>query len=458
MIKNNSQKYQILRQEYNVFTYEKFEYVLTSSHLRIKYTFNLSDRYCFEPEMIVHLKDDQASAIPTALLENLVFSIGMIELISYWKAACPPLIIVRPFQLDEAQVRFWKKIYFHGLGEFFHLNGIQASEHDFVMVESRSAGISRASSATVRRDRVLVPVGGGKDSIVTLELLKDEVDAVPFAINPRGAIRETILHAGFLPEEIITVERTIHPQLLELNNLGFLNGHTPFSALVAFVSILAAALTQSRFVALSNEASANEPTVAGGANHQYSKSLDFENDFRNYSRRYLTPDIVYFSFLRPLHEIGIARLFSRHPGYFDKFKSCNVGSKEDKWCGSCPKCLFTAVILSPYVGSGEIIKIFGYDILNNPDLVPLLESLAGMTENKPFECVGTIDEVNTALVLAIDRNIRHLPFLLEHYRSTPAYGRYRPMISGNRPEINEAHFLPDKFLQILKSHVDAEGD
>ena len=171
------------------------------------------------------------------------------------------------------------------------------------------------------------------------------------------------------------VKRTLDARMLELNRQGYLNGHTPFSALVAFSSLIGAAILDLDYVALSNESSANESTVPGSSvNHQYSKSFEFEKDFHQYAGRYLPGSAYYFSLLRPLSEFQIAWIFSGLKQYHDIFRSCNSGSKTDSWCGHCPKCLFVCLILSPFLGQEELEKIFGRAMLEDLSLRETLTS------------------------------------------------------------------------------------
>jgi hypothetical protein len=242
--------------------------------------------------------------------------------------------------------------------------------------------------------------------------------------------------------------------LLELNKQDFLNGHTPFSALLAFQCLLASALTGYRHIALSNESSANESTVEDTQiNHQYSKSVAFEIDFRNYVTKYVSPDFNYFSFLRPLNELQIGRLFSQFPEYFDIFKSCNVGSKTDIWCGKCPKCLFAYIILSPFISHNRMEQIFGKDLFADASLWDYLKQLTGIDEVKPFECVGTVDEVNHALRMILsDHEDEKLPVLLRQYKESMRYAKEDIYMSqGLLNSFDNGHFLNDKFLTILKN-------
>ena len=257
---------------------------------------------------------------------------------------------------------------------------------------------ARGSEESHLNEQTLIPVGGGKDSVVTLELLKNRIPAIPLIINPRGATTECVAAAGFGEEQTAVIKRTLDPTMLKMNAEGYLNGHTPFSAMLAFYTVLLGFATKSKYIALSNESSANEPTVPDTEiNHQYSKSVAFENDFRHYVGKYINSDIQYFSFLRPLNELQIAKFFSRAKDYHKVFKSCNAGSKTDSWCGKCPKCLFTWLALSPFLSQAELTGIFGKNLLKDKNLRPILEQLDGSVEVKPFECVGTVGEVRACV-------------------------------------------------------------
>ena len=261
--------------------------------------------------------------------------------------------------------------------------------------------------------------------MVTLELLRRAGKTIrPLIMNPRGATVECAAKAGFPMEEVLVIRRTIDPTLLELNKEGYLNGHTPFSAMLAFYTRLASALSGIPNVALSNENSANESTVKGSyVNHQYSKSLEFEDDFREYVNEELRmkneeSSFNYFSFLRPLSELQIAMLFSRFTAYHDVFRSCNVGSKQDVWCGHCAKCLFAYIILSPFIEPERLNEIFGKSMLDDTSLELEFRQLIGEAETKPFECVGTVSEVRQALDMTLKRWYpTSRPALLKDYRS-----------------------------------------
>ncbi len=266
---DNYKKFKELRCTYQEFCYESYSYQLDDDAIRMSFCFSVDDSFVFNPVVEIPMRDFyDVEGLSVDLMENLVFHIGMIELISYWKAACPKVIVIQPFKLTDEQIAWWKKLYYNGLGEFFYLNGIAINEEKFV--EIRCASTAHLQKSHVSMDGgCIVPVGGGKDSVVTLEMLKGMYAVTPMVINPRQATDECMEIAGFRREDSIIVHRRIDPFLLELNKQGFLNGHTPFSAVLAFVSLLTAAISGKGMIALSNESSANEATVKGlRVNHQ----------------------------------------------------------------------------------------------------------------------------------------------------------------------------------------------
>jgi hypothetical protein len=453
---DNYHKFIKFRNQYKRFVYESFDFKRTSEELSISFDFNLDNKFFFRPSIQIPLKSFTIiDNLSDDKLRNFVFHIGMVELISYWKAACPKEIVIKPYHLNEDQKQWWKHLYYNGLGEFFYLNSIQTSIDDFVHLNSESQENLQSESLKLD-DSVIIPVGGGKDSAVTIELLSEENDRnLLLILNPRKACTDTAAVAGFSEDRTIIVNRTIDPLLLKLNDEGYLNGHTPFSALLAFVSILCAAITGRKHIALSNESSANESTVEGSSvNHQYSKSFEFEKDFREYYVKYISADINYFSFLRPVSELQIARLFSENEKYFPVFKSCNAGSKTDIWCCHCSKCLFTYIILSPFIAKEKMLAIYGKDLLNDKSLMHEFNQLIGVAKTKPFECVGTIDEVNASLCELIKREKGKLPELLEYYKSLDCYCSNKNLnFTSLLKEFNKEHYLNQKFTNILLQHL-----
>lgn len=466
--KNNFEKYNSLRKEYSVFNFDSYELSQKDGAIIIEYHFNIDNKLFFCPEIRIPHKDTfKLKNLNSPLLNNLIFNLGMVELISYWKCCCPTNIVIKPYTLTSEQIDFWKKLYFNGLGEFFYLNCIETTIEDFVSITVDSSNSIKAGSIKLKNKNV-IPIGGGKDSAVSLNLIsRFNTTSSIFAslndfcmiVNPRKASLDTCNAAGYDKDNIIEVYRTIDPNLLELNKQGFLNGHTPFSAVLAFVSLITALITDSENVVLSNESSANESTVTGSeVNHQYSKSIEFETDFRNYVNKYIGKGFNYYSLLRPLSELQIAYLFSKSDKYFEVFRSCNAGSKTDIWCCKCPKCLFTFIILSPFIETDKLSEIFGSNLFDDKDMKFYFEQLTGIEQNKPFECVGTVEEVNIALCAVTNKTKEeNLPYLLKYYKSTDAYSKYKKInFEKTLKQYNKQNYLPEHLNLFLKKYLNVK--
>ncbi len=433
-----------LREKHPTFIYHSYEFSDTQDGSVLRFHFSI-DEYNFYPQWSFPF------AIPDdcdrELVDMAAFSLGMAELVSYWKCACCPNVEIRCGSLSEWQKNWWKKLYFNGLGEFFYRNGI-APDFDTFMTISAAEGSSilSAKQNSFLKGGILVPIGGGKDSVVSVELLKKHgSDIFPYIINPRGATLGCAAAAEIPTEKIAGVKRTIDKTLLELNRLGYLNGHTPFSAVVAFSAELFAAIKGLKYIALSNESSANEAYVDGtDINHQYSKSTEFERDFRQYCMQSFggyTRCPQYFSLLRPWSEWQIAKEFVKYPQYFGVFQSCNLGSKTDVWCGECAKCLYVYILLSAFLDDEVLTGIFGCNMLEKEHLHEMFDGLVLDGEDKPFECVGTRDEIRLSLEMSLKLREQAPPALLKRYMQH----RGNFSIPDRNGFFETDSFLPDEF-------------
>ncbi len=401
--------------QYDTFIFKDYVMEDLEEKLKITYFFEIPNLESFETVLEIPKKKDKKI---NSCVSLFAFHIGLIELISYWKCCCPKNVIINCGDLNEEQKGWFKKLYFLGLGEFFYTNHLEANFENFMHITCLGPSLSIQENYV--GNGCMVAIGGGKDSCVTLELLKSEEQESAFIINPKSVMIECAKMAGLKEEDILKVKRTLSRNILKLNQEGFLNGHTPFSAMVAFVSYLTAYLNDKKYIVLSNESSANEGNVVGTkVNHQYSKSLEFENDFRYYTQKYFKIGIEYFSLLRPLNEYQIGMLLSKMPKYHSVFKSCNRGSKQNPWvwCLECSKCLFAFCMLSPFLYKERLISIFGSDMFLSEQLLTTFQELLGYGKNKPFDCVGTYEEINYAITKTIQNfEGQPLPFLLKYYK------------------------------------------
>lgn len=435
-----------LRKRYPKFIYEDYSWRISRNNLEIFFDFKVPPNISFRHKVIVkNVKKSQVKKAWDRVLDNLIFHLGLVEIPSYWKTTCSPIIVIRPGFLNKDQINFWKNLLVKGMGQFFYENKINFTKPNFLKIIStpqrpnvtvvaetssllppRPALRGSAKDSVILRDRYLVPVGGGKDSIVTLERLKErEKEVNAFAVNPSRVVKDVLKVAGI--KKPIVVERKIDKKLLELNKKGFLNGHIPFTAILSFLSVLTAVLFNYKNIAFSNEKSSDEGNLRYLdmiINHQWSKSSEFERKFRRYCKNYLTWGVKYSSLLRSYTELEISKMFLKYPQYFQVFSSCNQGGKTGKkWCGNCPKCLFIYASLYPYLKKKTLLKIFGRDFFENKKLLPVMKDLIGQGSHKPFECVGTFSESRKIFKLCLKRaeKFGKIPYLLARFKKTSEY-------------------------------------
>ena len=458
--------YQDLRKKHPRLIYQSFAYTIEDNQLQIKWRFLLEPDISFEPTLTIPLQESEKEKCESpenqTILSQLIFHIGMVELISYWKAACPPEIVIEAGTLNEQQVSWWQTILIRGLGEFFYTNQIDFTEENFVTFITSKQETSLPDTSPLEGKNIIIPLGGGKDSTVALEILKTFSDHAvqPWSLNPIPAAEATSLKAGF--SNLRVSDRTIDPTLLELNQAGYLNGHTPFSAYLAFYYALVGWLTNTKYIALSNESSANECNAiykGHEINHQYSKTFEFEQLFREYSKTYLLTELEYFSFLRPLHELQIAKLFAKFPDHFQIFRSCNRGQKTNSWCHECPKCLFAFLMLFPFIDTQILTtEIFHHNLFENQALLDIALKLVKSDETKPFECVGSYEESKIAFYLALQQYQQQnipLPPMLEFIwdRVLKHEQNLDQRASVVLADWNDQHNLTPEFTRTLQSFL-----
>lgn len=356
-------------------------------------------------ETIIFPKKVSLKNIPQELLNNVLGSVHIMLGISYYKLYCPSKIKLSQ-GISKEQAEFWNTAYRKGLGEFFYQNKIDPRE----LIEfPYEKNIKTASFLLDRKQKMLVGIGGGKDSIVAGELLKEngrDVTALLIETQKSSPISEKIVEVMGVPS--LKIQRYLDKQIFALHD-GAYNGHIPISAVFAFLGYLTAILYDYSHVVVGNEFSSNFGNVkykGEEVNHQWSKSMEFETLFQGYVKKFLSPSIVYFSLIRPFYEIRIAEMFSKYKKYFPYFSSCNRSFKVHKerqgdlWCGECAKCVFVFILLSAFLKKKELLEIFGKNLYENKELLPIFEDVLGFGEMKPFDCVGTFDEARVALSLA----------------------------------------------------------
>jgi UDP-N-acetyl-alpha-D-muramoyl-L-alanyl-L-glutamate epimerase len=336
--------------------------------------------------------------------------------VSYYKTTAAPVIDLGDLPTTAAERAFLTGYYVHGLGEFAYRNGIELRGIDV-------RGPNDDDAAPLRYEpepgRPLIPFGGGIDSIVTVQSLAGDHPGAALCVvhppNDRFAAIEGAAAVTRLP--VVRIARAIDPLVRRSDELGFLNGHVPVTAIITAAAVVAAVLSRCDAVVLSNEHSASAPTlVADGhaVNHQWSKSEEFEHGFAELVAGALGPELSVFSYLRSRTELWVAERFAELTDYHRAFRSCNRAFHQDQgrrlvgWCGQCDKCCFIDLVLAPFMASSDLAAVFGgNEPLENPDNEQRFRALVGLgADRKPFECVGDVDECRAAARSAAQREDR----------------------------------------------------
>lgn len=391
-----------------------------------------------------------ATGEPPAHFFKVLDLLHVVAGVSYYKVGAPARIEAPTAVPAEASALF-TAVYTHGLGEYAYVNQLPHVLELSVQVPAESPPAAPVDNA---EGRPLSAVGGGKDSIVTLEILRAAgLEPVPFSVNPNPVIVAVNTASG-LPA--LAARRRLDPRLFELNKAGALNGHIPVTAINSLIAIATAALHGLGPVVMSNERSASDPNLIWNGheiNHQWSKGVVAEGLLRDAVTAHTGLTEPYFSLLRSLSELHIAQLFARYTAYDDVVTSCNKAFKlhdpTARWCGDCPKCRFVALAMAPSMSRSRLTRIFGRDLFADPAQVPGYLELLGIDAHKPFECVGEVEESLVALtMLGDDPQWRDAPVITALRAAVPVAA----WAAASRDEVltpGGPTFVPAAYAKIL---------
>lgn len=422
---------------YTHFVFSSYKFDMINKTLSLNYmfddklSFTESYRFNFAFDPRLNLK-----ALDRAF-QNLFFLAG----VSYFKAYPTNSVVVKTGKIDQQTADFLNTTYQKGLGEYFYLNKLDPKTPIKFPVNIKNVAVTYAAG-----EGLLIGVGGGKDSLVSIEMLRSQPKVATWSLNHRTQL-EPLVNRSNLPH--FWVERTIDKTLLDLNKKDALNGHIPISAIIGCVGTIVSILTGYQDHVVSNEQSANEPTLhyeGVAINHQYSKSSDYEQAYQKLLKHHFGASQRYYSFLRPLSELRIAELFTTvaFEKYKKEFSSCNrafvLSSDSMSWCGVCSKCAFTFLMLTPFIAREKLEKLWGKNLLLDPKLERTYKQLLGTEGDKPLDCVGEIKESRTAMQLAQ----AIYPQLVKYHFDVPASYDFRALFP---------HDMPDDIYQVLLSAV-----
>lgn len=394
------------RESIRVFRFVRCGFDAASGQAQLVYAFDQG------PELVETVRFPGAPFVMNgaraAATEHALRLLHLIAGVSYYKAAVPPEIRIESYAIDSETAALMAEIYESGLGEFAYRNGISL-RGKIIFPQQNLLSHPSSAEAVGLRHRALVAIGGGKDSLVSIEALRTAgVEQTVTWIGASPLIKACAERTG-LPT--LNIARTLAPELFEMNKQGALNGHIPVTAVNSAILAMAALLHDADQIVFSNEHSASYGSVipgTGEVNHQWSKGWRFERAFATHLKNHIASDLCYYSLLRPFSELAVARQFTRIDRYDAFFSSCNrnfhiLGERPaQRWCGVCPKCHFVFLALAPFMPKPRLMGIFGRNLLDEPEQASGFDALLEYKEHKPFECVGEGKESRAAMAALAD--------------------------------------------------------
>ncbi|MCX7553934.1 hypothetical protein OS175_08585 [Marinicella sp. S1101] len=324
--------------------------------------------------------------------------------VSYYKTALAKSISFQQNTPSKTQAQWLTDTWQAGLAELAHENNL--GWLDWVKIEGNASAPEPMPCDL--RQRSLVAIGGGKDSLVSIEAIKAAQEEACLFLVGQSEFILSVAEKTNLP--IMSIQRQVDKKLAQVNQQGAYNGHIPITAINACVAVVAALLYDFDSVVFSNERSADVGNLQIDSgqwiNHQYSKSLAYERNWQLIIKTHVAEALDCFSLLRPFSELAIIKRFASLEKYFAHFSSCNrnfhlTGSQNANhhWCGICPKCAFVFLCLAPFVSRQQLLDIFQQNLFDNKSLSGLFDSLLGIEGIKPFECVGEQQECRLAVTM-----------------------------------------------------------
>ena len=230
--------------------------------------------YAFDDgeELVERIRFPQAPALPPARQAAFDAALKLLHLVagvSYYKAGVPPRIEVADGPLDDATAELLDALYLHGLAEFAYRNGLDLRGR---IAFPRGGAAPPAAPALALPARTLVPIGGGKDSLVAVEAIKSIGGEATAVWVGNSALIAACAERTGLP--MLNIQRELAPGLFELNRHGAWNGHIPVTAVNSAILAVAAILYGYDSIAFANERSASAATLeydGQQVNHQWSK-------------------------------------------------------------------------------------------------------------------------------------------------------------------------------------------
>lgn len=283
-------------------------------------------------------------------------------------------------------------------------------------VPDSSRPMERGAGAT----GMLAFCGGGKDSLIVLDLLEragQEHGVFVYTSSSYGrsdmqrqlidrlltaTAVERVHHATLLDDLSQSPVMELHP---ELGTNELTAAETPVSLMAALPVVLAGGY---RHIVLGHERSANAGNLiwertGEEINHQWGKSREAEELLNGYIQAHLIADLRYFSLLQPVHDPLIFAALARRLDAVALTHSCNV---HKPWCGRCAKCAYVWLGYKAWLPWEVVDPIFASrNLAHDPANLEFFRQMLGLADHTPFECVGQVEEARLFMAMCRSRGL-----------------------------------------------------
>ena len=342
------------------------------------------------------------------ILDNAMFLAFVMIGASYYKAHPTPFVNM-PKPIDGFQADFFSKVFQEGLSQYAFENGLTRDN----LAHFKATATQVEGAKPYRGDGILSLQSGGKDSLLVATLLLEaNIDFTPWYVSSDKQGAHPAVIDEIFPQLINKSASVVIRELdqVHLKETGGLNGHVPVTYINTALAIVQAILNNQNVILTSIGNEGTEPHAMIGdlpINHQWSKTWEAEQLMAEYVKRYISEDIKVGSPIRKYSELRIAELFVNKcwQKYGYKFSSCNAANYKQgnnnaslAWCGECAKCANTYLLFCPFLAPQVLQSLFqDIDLFRKPQLVDMFKGLLGIDGvMKPFECIGSVDELRFA--------------------------------------------------------------
>lgn len=281
--------------------------------------------------------------------------------------------------------------------------------------------------------QVLSFCGGGKDSLVAMQLLEQgSIEYASFAYSnsvygkadlQHDLINQLLAHGKPSRQHALRVyDSFIDAPVLQLcpeyEIKEILAAETPSSLFAVLPVMLEHGY---RYIVLAHERSANTgnliwPETGEDVNHQWGKSYQAELLLNQYLQSEFIANCEYFSVLQPVYDTLIFNLLRRDQQAVLDTHSCNI---RKPWCLKCPKCAYVWLNYMAYLDCEAIDNLFGANLFDIQENQQWYYQMLGLGEHTPFECIGQIEEVRLAFEMCKQKGLRGKAMEMYH-RHFPA--------------------------------------